>query len=164
LVVLAGVVVWWRLGFGIIVNPAGALTAAQARWDTAAVSRYALTVLVEQPFDENAVYELQVVNGVVTEAVRINPGAYRFSENPTRFEATPAEVAPYTIDGIFSITARVVDDMAAPTITTPGGTQVRYDPTYGYAQLMVENRCGLLFNSVEECLTRIEVLAFTPAP
>lgn len=158
-------VVWWRLGLVLVVNPTGHYMAAQARWAQAAVPAYTLTVNVAQPFREDAVYELRVADGEVTEAVRMNPGAYRYAAAPTRFAAAPSEVAGYTVDGLFISAGRLLRDLPAVGVTaTPDGTHIRYDPDYGYPLVIVENRCGLLFSSVDECLTRVEVLAFTPEP
>ncbi len=163
LVVLGGLL-WWRLGLVLLVNPTGTLAATQSRWDAAAVDTYTLTVSVEQPFDENVVYEIYVEGGMVVEATRINPGAYRFSADPNRFTADPSEVTGYTIDGLFNTAARVMRDLPNAGVTGATGTHVRYNPNDHYPRLIVENRCGLLFSSIDECLTRIEVLAFTPEP
>ena len=155
----------WLLGLRVVFNPPQQLTHAQTRWDTAAITGYTLTVEVLQPFGEDVVYEFTVMDGNITEAVQMNPGVYRYDATPPRFEIDPSQVTSYTVEGLFNRAARITEKLPAMmVIVAPTGTHIRYNANDGYPEYMLDNRCGLLFSSVNECLTQITVLAFKPEP
>ncbi|MEO0562811.1 MAG: hypothetical protein AAF125_11900 [Chloroflexota bacterium] len=157
--VLAGVGAFngWRL----ILFPISAHQQATAQWERAAITDYDLTVRVLLPLRDDSVYELTVVDGDVSEAVRINPGSYRFEADPNRFPVEPSNIERYTLNGLTRIAQRVVTDRPAVVVSPPQGTRITYDATHGFPSLIVENTCPP-FVTIEDCISSYEVLAFEP--
>jgi hypothetical protein len=154
------------IGFGVrvMLNPTSTHEAAVARWEASGSNTYTITVQVREPLREDIIYEIVVADGEIAEAALINAGAFRFDPNPTRFEADPAQATPYTVNGMFNRAERLTDDLRAIHVHLPATSHVRYDRATGHPTRIVQNRCGILVNAVDACVTSVEVISLRLGP
>ena len=160
MLVCAGV--WWFGSVRITLNPQGTHTQALTRWTIANLTAYEMTVIVVEPLRENAVYELVVENGSITQAATMNPGTFRFDANPPRYEIDPVFATAYTIDSLFGRTERLIRNFNIIHIYTPGTSQVHYHPGLGYPTDLTNNTCGIFAADIDACITHIQVVRLEP--
>jgi len=137
---------------------------AERTWSEQRPATYEIAVWVVRPLRENEVIEMSVTDNAITRAASINPGLYRFQQDPPRYDLPPQLASAYTVDGLFGQAERIAQGLGPLHIHTPDMTHILYDPAYGYPQRIVQNSCIPLLNDLPACITRYEVVSFTPGP